>query len=95
MLYSESTSVRFSRQKYKIVILDIFAFPTFIARFLLVLFVPTRRGEDNKYSSSSLCSSPQLPTIFFLSDPNININLYNCSCDYLYSFCVVCPLLFV
>jgi hypothetical protein len=25
----------------------------------------------------------------------ININLYNCSCDYLYSFCVVCPLLCV
>jgi hypothetical protein len=23
----------------------------------------------------------------------ININLYNCNCDYLYSFCVVCPLL--
>jgi hypothetical protein len=23
----------------------------------------------------------------------ININLYNCSSDYLYSFCVVCPLL--
>jgi hypothetical protein len=22
----------------------------------------------------------------------ININLYNCNCDYLYSFCVVCPL---
>jgi hypothetical protein len=24
-----------------------------------------------------------------------NINLYNCSCDYLYSFCVVSPLLCV
>jgi hypothetical protein len=25
----------------------------------------------------------------------VNINLYNCSCDYLYSFCVMCPLLYV
>jgi hypothetical protein len=25
----------------------------------------------------------------------ININLYNCSCDYLYSFCIVCPLVCV
>jgi hypothetical protein len=24
-----------------------------------------------------------------------NINLYNCNCDWLYSFCVVCPLLCV
>jgi hypothetical protein len=38
----------------------------------------------------------QISSLFLLiSLIFININLYNCSCDYLYSFCLVCPLLCV
>jgi hypothetical protein len=36
----------------------------------------------------SLCPVSEYSMLIFIS-----INLYNCSCDYLYSFCVVCPLL--